>query len=288
VASPAGLVHSLIVKIQRATLDEIGARAGTPVVYLKGAWADPVLYGGRGERTGGDIDVLVRPEAVDGVAQALERRGYRRWQFASRLHERYYTRKALTLLPPAGALAVDVHRELAHPAWFDLPAASLIERAVMYDSADGPILSLCPEDQVLYAAVHYANHLFAWDGRHLEDIVRLLATRVIDWEQIRQRADAAGARFALQLLIECLLERGVPVQGGLAALSWGLRLRRRVMDRWLPAETLLTPRPRPSRALKYLVLRPLLSDRYGTIPRLIAGVAGSWVRERLAGKTVVF
>ena len=36
-----GLVQSLLIKAQRLQLDDLGRQVGTPVVYLKAAWADP-------------------------------------------------------------------------------------------------------------------------------------------------------------------------------------------------------------------------------------------------------
>src|SRR2546430_12838012 len=75
----AGLVQSLVIKAQRRLLDQIGQKVATPVVYLKAAWADPVLYGGTGQREGSDIDVLVRPPAFFAFARALEGLGFRRY-----------------------------------------------------------------------------------------------------------------------------------------------------------------------------------------------------------------
>ena len=117
----AGIIQSLLIKAQRGTLDAIGAAVGTPVVYLKAAWADPVLYGGRGERTGSDIDILVRPDRFEAFAAELTARGFRRYDFdGSHAYDRYFGHKEWTFEPPAGALTVDLHRALTEPIWYDL------------------------------------------------------------------------------------------------------------------------------------------------------------------------
>jgi hypothetical protein len=48
--SRAATIHSLVTASLRRQLDEIRREVGTPVVSAKATCADPVLYGGRGER----------------------------------------------------------------------------------------------------------------------------------------------------------------------------------------------------------------------------------------------
>src|SRR3954464_3559034 len=151
----AGLVQSLVIKAQRTLLDGIGRAVGTPVLYLKAAWADPVLYGGQGQRTGSDVDVLVRPGAFFPFARALEENGFRRYVTPWMRATFRWGYKAWTYEGLPRWMTVDLHRRIAEAPWFDLPPQGCIDRAVAYDSVDGPILSLSPEDQVLYAAAHY-------------------------------------------------------------------------------------------------------------------------------------
>jgi hypothetical protein len=280
-APPAKLVQSLVVSAQRRELDAIGRQSGTPVLHLKATWADPVLYGGRGARLGGDMDILVRAEAFDSFGSALEARGYRRHCFASSWQDRYFTYKEVTFLSPAGALPVDLHRELTNPFWFDLPAAGCIDRAIWYESVDGPILSLGPEDQVLYAALHYANHVFTLDDRHIEDVARLLAMKEVNWGLLRARSRSAGAQMALGLVLECLHARGANVPSDALRLGGALGVRQRLLRRWVSTgRGLKLLRPRGQR-FDYLVLRPLASDRYTALPRLLLRYGPPWLRERL-------
>ncbi|HEY0711977.1 MAG TPA: nucleotidyltransferase family protein [Polyangia bacterium] len=150
----AGLVQSLLIKGQRATLDEIGRAVGTRVLYLKAAWADPVLYGGRGERTGSDIDLLVAPAHFEAFAAALQARGFQRHLHPSASYERYFGHKEWSFAPPSGAVGIDLHRSLTEPIWYDLRTEDLIARARAWDSIDGPIWSLDAEDQIISGASH--------------------------------------------------------------------------------------------------------------------------------------
>src|SRR5437867_772946 len=120
--APAGLVQSLVIQAERKLLDEVGQAVGTPVVYLKAAWADPVLYGGRGQRVGSDIDVLVRPASFLAFARALEERGFRRYVAPWLRASFRWGYKAWTYEGLPRWMTVDLHRGIAERPWFDLPA----------------------------------------------------------------------------------------------------------------------------------------------------------------------
>jgi hypothetical protein len=278
-----GLVQSLVIKAQRKTLDEIGAAVGSPVVYLKAAWADPVLYGGRGERVGSDIDVLVRPARFEAFAAALAARGYRRVSWKSPVLERHYDQIERVFVPggPPGAMPVDLHRALTSPCWYTLPADQMIDRAVAWPSVDGPILSLSAEDQILYGAVHHANHAFVLDGRHREDVRRVIEAGGVDWTMVGERARAARLRVALAMLLAALKEEGCPVPAEALEGPWAVRARRRA------AAAILALRPRGAAAAKLaqivdgLLLAPLLSERPTALMEYAAAVALPWTMERV-------
>jgi hypothetical protein len=265
----AGLVQSLVIKAQRKLLDGIGQRAGTPMVYLKAAWADPVLYGGQGQRVGSDLDVLVRPAAFLACARGLEAEGFRRYVQPWMRATFRWGYKAWTYEGQPRWMTVDLHRGIAEPPWFALPADDCIDRAVAYDSVDGPILSLGPEDQVLYAAAHYGNHRFGIDQRHLDDIERLVKVRAIDWPVVIDRARALGLAVPLALVQESLRARGAsapPPAGGLL-LGWRLAY----AHRWVSSGPRLERCLPPSRVVDNALRMPLLSGRAAALPRFAAG-----------------
>lgn len=283
-----GLVQSLLVKGQRVQLDDIGRQVGTPVVYLKAAWADPVLYGGRGERAGTDIDILVQPAKFEAFARALADCGFRRHEHASPAYESYFGHKEWAFQPPergGSSFGVDLHRALTEPVWFDLPAEGLIARAIEWPSIDGPILSLCPEDQILYGAAHYANHDYDLDARHLVDCLKLVMGWPLDWETTWQRAEQAKLRLPLMLLVEALEHRGwVPPPAARRKSTGLLTLRRLLASRWIDTVPELRRRTARSRGLDYLILKPLLSDRATALPQIAATYGVPWLRERLTQK----
>jgi len=127
-------IRSMITRALRQQLDDIGRQVGTPVVYMKAAWADPVLYGGLGRRAGVDVDLLVHPGRFESFARELEARGFQRHRHPSPAFESYFRDKEWTFLPQRGALSVDLHCALADPNWFQLPAEAVLARATAYDS----------------------------------------------------------------------------------------------------------------------------------------------------------
>jgi hypothetical protein len=277
-----GLSQSLIIKGQRRILDQLGAAVGTPVVYLKAAWADPVLYGGRGERIGVDVDVVVRPAKFEAFAAELGARGYERRGYKSPILESYYAGKQWVLIPPAPALEIDLHRAVANPIWFTVSADDLIDRAVAYQSVDGPILSLSAEDQMLFGAIHHANHGFALDGRHMEDLRRLISSHAIDWSAVAHRARAARARVPLAFLLETLRAQGSSVPSDVLPGDWTLRVRKTLASAWLAARS---PEPTPSKvtqAVDGLLLAPLLSERPSALIEFAAEFAVPWAADRIA------
>jgi len=259
-----GLVLSLLTKAQRRLLDGIGREVTTPVVYLKAAWADPVLYGGTGQRWGNDVDVLVRPSAFFAFARALEAAGFSRFVYPWLRATFRLGYKAWTFEGRPRWMTVDLHRRIAESPWFDLPPDECIDRAVTYDSADGPILSLGPEDQILYAAAHYGQHRFTIDRRHLDDVERLIKVRPVDWPVVLERAAPLGLAVPVALLLEGLRARGAQVPAPPAQLRWRLAYARR----WVSPQ--LQRRLPPSRFVDNALRMPLLSGRPAALPRYVA------------------
>lgn len=266
----AGLVQSLIVRSQRATLDAIGREVGATVVYMKSAWADPVLYGGRGERSGCDLDALVERRAFERFAAALIRRGYAPLVSASHRASIHWGEKAWPFRGPRGHLTVDLHRGLCLPGWFAVPVEAFIRRSIEYPSPAGSVRSFCPEDQLLYAVLHHADSQFVIDGRHLEDMVRLARAHPIDWNTVLARGREYGMTVPLALLLDALRIRGIETPDGLAGATWSARVRHRLTTRWVATSPALHRNDAPDTTRDLLVRMPLLSDRVTALPRFLA------------------
>jgi hypothetical protein len=274
----AGLAQSLRIQQQRRELSALGAELGTDVLFLKGAWADPVLYGGRGERWSNDIDILVAADVFSAFGAALRARGYEPRRVATHPVTVAAQRARLYHAPPP-ALPVDVHRGLSHRPWFDLPAAACMARAHSYPSVDGPIRSLSPDDQVLFAAAHYAQHGLELDRRHVDDVERLVRRFPVDWQVVGRRARRGGLPLALGWLCEELHRRGADVPAEHRRLDPIARLRL--------AAALDVARPGPWRrhlreGRRRVLTLALLSTRPTALPRFAARYlalrTADWIR----------
>ena len=130
------MAQSLTIKRQRVELEQVAASIGTRLLYLKSAWADPVLFGGRGDRWGDDIDVLVTPRAYGAMCRALEIAGYVA-KFEETHAESTRASKEMHFDPPTGGLEIDLQPRPCNAPWFDWPVEPLIDRAISYRSDDG-------------------------------------------------------------------------------------------------------------------------------------------------------
>jgi len=261
-----GRVQAMLLPRQRELLREVAREVGADLLFLKAAWADPVLYGARGERTGSDLDVLVSPERFEVFAVALERRGFRRAVAPTHRATNEWGSKEWSYVHRGAWMPVDLHRALATPPWFDLDAARVFSRARDWRAGAETIRSLGAEDQLLYAALHYANHLYEIDARHADDMIRLLEREAIDWTLVFHEADRGGMRLVLQLLLEHLRARGIDAPRTPWESEPWMRARRRIIGRWVEVgETLARRRPMGRRS-GVLLERPVLSDRWRGLP----------------------
>jgi hypothetical protein len=262
----AGKVQAMVLHRQRAMLREVAREVGADLLFLKAAWADPVLYGGRGVRVGSDLDALVSPGRFEAFAAALEQRGFRRYEPPTHRATNEWGSKEWSYGHPGAWMPVDLHRGLATPPWFDLDAARVFSRARDWRAGDEVIRSLGAEDQILYAAVHYANHLYTIDGRHAEDVLRLLGREALDWVLVFGEAERGGMRLVLQLLLEHLRARGVDVPATPWEAEASMRARRQLIGRWIEVGATLGRRRPMGRRLGVLLERPVLSDRWRGLP----------------------
>lgn len=129
-----------------------------PWVLLKGAayllQRRPLAHG----RLPGDVDLLVRRSALDGIEQALLHAG---WEFQKTdAYDQHYYRAwshELPALQAAGqALELDLHHTILPPVGRIRPATErLFADAVPI--AGTPFHALCPTDQLLHAVVHLVH-----------------------------------------------------------------------------------------------------------------------------------
>ncbi|MGP1282041.1 MAG: nucleotidyltransferase domain-containing protein [Parasphingopyxis sp.] len=175
------------------------APLGEPVVLLKGtAYVAAGLSAGIG-RSIGDLDILVRRDALDAVERALTGRGGWEWVKEDAYDDAYY-RDHMHELPPLihkeRDRMIDVHHTVLPLTARPTPdAASMIAESEALDvSADsGGLRLLSPPDMICHAAAHlFADGDLAGGLRNLWDIDRLLrdfGERNGFWPALGARAD---------------------------------------------------------------------------------------------------
>jgi hypothetical protein len=195
----------LILTRELARLLEAFDGHGVPVIPLKGPALAAMLYPHPGLRPCSDLDLLIRREALSTADRLLQHLGYRRtaddhsWAF-----DVAYDRA--TLYQGPGGIHVDLHWSLLSDqrfSWNEAEGLTVWERAIPTALAGGKTLALCPEDLLLYLAVHLAVHhgltglLWYWD------LARLLAGHAdrLDWEAVVARASRWRVRTALDLAL---------------------------------------------------------------------------------------
>jgi hypothetical protein len=261
VSNPAHIAWSMVAQAQRQQLVALGQAAGIRPVFLKAVWADEVLYGGNGQRIGGDIDILIAAQQFRAFAKALESAGYRRIVAKSHQATSDYGDKEWLFQKPGGLLPVDLHRGLSEH--FPAATEAFLARAKEYPSSQGTILSLQEEDQVLYCVMHYIGHQFFLDERHINDIAKLTHAVTLDWDEIRARALSLAMLVPMALLVRALEHLGarVPVPEFFLGSS-------RLMNRYAWAQTWIGTTAGLSRIDGPQSKRQLYIDLLYRIPRL--------------------
>ncbi|GAA0540604.1 nucleotidyltransferase family protein [Halorubrum ejinorense] len=161
----------------------------------KGPILAEAAYGSIGDRSFGDLDLLVAPDDVRSAAELLERHGYERTNFSDIPVETlvngtvFRWGKEFRFVDRDGGLPVELRfgfiggRRSDHSIFADL-----LDRRTPTDLAGRTVPALSPEDRALLLLVHGTKH--GW--RQLSwvyDVALVLAgEREIDWEAVTTRA----------------------------------------------------------------------------------------------------
>ena len=181
--------HLQIVHLLDA-IDAEARRRGLALMALKGA----ALYArglyAAGERPMGDIDLLVRPDAMQATARLLESCGYE-VDYTHRRDQMF--RPAGSTIPPAGRLGehvdnpikVEVHTRIAEA----LPAVETDITSLLFpaDARAGLNYYASAASLMMHLALHAAGNMRARALRlvQLHDVARLAASfRADDWEEL--------------------------------------------------------------------------------------------------------
>jgi hypothetical protein len=196
-----------------ALVDALAAR-GVIAVPFKGPLLSELIFGDAGQRSAGDIDLLIRPKDIRGACAVLEAQGYQdagQGQGASpltdvqrRLYEAFqceyqYTREA-------DDMVVEPHWNLSQrPLVIDVDYLGMLDRAQPVTLSGRSVLALASDDLLVALCIHGAKHRWqrlAW----IRDVAGVLAAFPdIDLQRVLEQARARG--YARLLLLSLAVAR---------------------------------------------------------------------------------
>ena len=204
-------VHDLLVK------------AGIVPLALKGTTLAASIYRDVGVRPSGDLDLLVRLEDLMRARALLIEAGFRPDPQMTEAEASAYLGAgfAYSFIDDERGVEIEIHPSLAHRAFQYAPDMEGVwDRAVPVTIGGREVLTLSPEDLVLFLCVHGAKH--EWDQLiWVCDVAESLrAYPGLDWTTVQRRAAETGSLRMLQLglyLAHVIAGVGLPLEAAVLA-----------------------------------------------------------------------
>ncbi len=191
---------------------------GIEVMPYKGLALAEAIYGDIALRQSGDIDLLIHPQDLSRMRDAVRELGYTPHLAFSEAEERAYLSSGYEYAfdGTAGPNLLEVQWAIQprfYSIGFDMPA--LFQRAVTVTVAGHPMKTPSLEDLFLVLSAHAAKHVW---GRliWLCDIARLMSLSTLNWNWIGSQAEALGIARIIRvtlLLANQLLGVAIPAAG---------------------------------------------------------------------------
>lgn len=176
---------------------------GIEVMPYKGLALAEFLYGDIAMRQSGDIDLLIKPQDLPRIREAVAELGYKPHVSFSRAEERAYLWSGYehAFDGVAGPNLLELQWAI-QPRFYaiDFDMGRLFERAVTISVAGRAMKTLRSEDLLLVLSAHAAKHVW---GRlvWLCDIAQLVRLPSLDWDCIWAEADKLGMARILQVTL---------------------------------------------------------------------------------------
>lgn len=209
----ATLIRNESRRAELARLITALAAQGIEAIPVKGPWLAVEAYGSAALRTFDDLDLLIRPDDIDGARRVMEQRAYvnRRVPRFEEAHHAFHDLQWFGTVDGAEQ-CVELHWALWSPAQFDGDPAELWSRARRGAVLDVATPVLSAEDAILHLAIHRTAS--ALRLRFVSDVAELLRCHPdLDWDALVTRATAWRARTATFVALDLarrLLDAPVP------------------------------------------------------------------------------
>jgi hypothetical protein len=176
------------------------------VALLKGCALAATLYPEIGSRPMGDLDLLIRREALATVQQVMAGQGYQPMQEMAGGFGQSYLQEQVFVRSGARPAQVDAHWHLTSMPYYRnrIPIEWFWERAVEQPLGDRLALVFTPEAQLLHLALHFALHHGSGRLMWSYDVALLLARHAagMDWQCLADAARQFGLGLALQRTLD--------------------------------------------------------------------------------------
>ena len=183
-------------------IEHLSAR-GIEVMPYKGLALAEALYGDMSLRQSGDIDLLIHPQDLRGIREAVGELGYTPHQPLSEAQERAYLKSGYECAfdSAAGRNLLEVQWAI-EPRFYavDFDVEGLFQRAVDVTVAGHPMKTPSREDLLLVLSVHAAKHVWnrlLW----LCDVAKLVNLPSLGWGRIQSQAKDLGIVRILRVTI---------------------------------------------------------------------------------------
>jgi hypothetical protein len=247
------------------------ADAGVPAILLKGISLVERVYQAPGERTMGDIDLLIRRQDLPVAESVLRSQGYT-FSDEDQGFMPEFARDFMAEIPYCkGTVCIDLHWHLVTMRWYRqttvLDIDGIWDRAVPARIDAAPALRLCPEDEIIHLCFHTAVHHSLVHSKGYRDIVRVIRAEGVCWNVLAGRACAwrvSTACWAALTVTKALAGDAVPASAleALGVTRWRRRLLRRFIEPAQAGHSLMAVGGK-----RFLAI--LLVDRWQDLPSVI-------------------
>jgi hypothetical protein len=212
---------------------------GIEVIPYKGVALSEAMYGDVAARQSGDVDLFIRARDLARIKEAVGNLGYTTDLTLSGREEQAYLVSGYehSFDSAAGKNLLEVQWAL-QPRFYavDFDMEGMFRCAASVTVAGREMKTPSPEDLVLVLSVHAAKHMWnrlIW----LCDIAQLMQLPGINWDQIKNQAQALGVVRILNvtlLLAQHLLHATMPlacekdVTADLKSIAWAQSIRERI------------------------------------------------------------